>query len=118
MRNSTDFLDSFQLVVSGSYNNCTTMSDKLQENNKSMLIYGILIAVTVILTISKALLFFKVMVMASRNLHARMCHRLLRVPMKFFIDNRRGDILNRISKDLGAIDEHLPRMLIDSAQVG
>ena len=37
--------------------------------------------------------------------------------MRFFNTNCSGRILNRFSKDMGAIDEKLPYVLIDTIQV-
>lgn len=37
--------------------------------------------------------------------------------MRFFNTNCSGRVLNRFSKDMGAIDEKLPYVLIDTIQV-
>lgn len=37
--------------------------------------------------------------------------------MRFFDTNPSGRIMNRFSKDMGAIDEFLPKALLDSSQV-
>lgn len=41
------------------------------------------------------------------------CH----ASMRFFNTNTSGRILNRFSKDLGAIDEFLPNAMLDTVQV-
>lgn len=38
--------------------------------------------------------------------------------MRFFNTNTSGRILNRFSKDIGAVDELLPAAIIDSLQIG
>lgn len=46
-----------------------------------------------------------------------MFHSIIRASMRFFETNTSGRILNRFSKDLGAIDEFLPNAMIDTFQV-
>lgn len=54
---------------------------------------------------------------ASKGLHNKMFARLLATPMRFFDTNPSGRILNRFSKDMGAIDEMLPRVMMEAAQI-
>ena len=50
------------------------------------------------------------MVLASRGLHARMLHNILRSPMCFFDTTPIGRILNRFSRDIETIDNILPNL--------
>lgn len=54
---------------------------------------------------------------ASKGLHNKMFSKLLATPMRFFDTNPSGRILNRFSKDMGAIDEMLPRVMMEATQV-
>lgn len=54
---------------------------------------------------------------SSIRLHNKMFSDILHATMRFFDTNPSGRILNRFSKDMGVIDEILPRMYLDSIQV-
>lgn len=55
---------------------------------------------------------------ASVRLHNRMFRCISRATMRFFNTNTSGRVLNRFSKDMGAVDELLPMALIDCVQIG
>lgn len=80
-------------------------------------IYGGLILGVVIMTTFRGFLFFKTCMHASKVLHDRMFSTILHATMRFFDTNPSGRILNRFSKDMGAIDELLPRAMMDFIQV-
>lgn len=90
---------------------------KLVKTTYAMYFYGALIALCVILTLARSFLFFKACMMSSINLHSKIFHTLLEAPMRFFDTNPSGRVLNRFSKDMGAIDEVLPRVLLDAIQI-
>ncbi|XP_065077152.1 ATP-binding cassette sub-family C member 4 [Ochlerotatus camptorhynchus] len=79
--------------------------------------YGIIIIGVIIFTIFRGYLFFNICMKASRTLHDRMFAKILAAPMRFFDTNPSGRILNRFSKDMGAIDELLPKAIMDAVQV-
>lgn len=89
----------------------------LLDRNVSIYIYSGFIIGVILVTIIRSILFFKVAMIASKNLHSRMFHALLQAPMRFFDTNPSGRVLNRFSKDMGAIDEMLPRVLLEAIQV-
>lgn len=62
-------------------------------------------------------MFFSVCMRASKVLHNRMFESILNATMRFFDTNPSGRILNRFSKDMGAIDEYLPMVLMTFLQV-
>lgn len=61
----------------------------------------------------KSLVSVSVCMDASKNLHKNMFNALIRAKMNFFNTNLSGSILNRFSKDMGAIDEILPQIIVD-----
>ncbi|CAG5134059.1 unnamed protein product, partial [Candidula unifasciata] len=76
---------------------------------------GIILAVFVF-GLARALLFFRIAVDASQELHRRMFVRILRAPVSFFDTNPVGRILNRFSKDIGHMDDLLPVTFFDFIQ--
>ncbi|XP_066141645.1 ATP-binding cassette sub-family C member 4-like [Euwallacea fornicatus] len=83
----------------------------------AMSIYGLLVVLVILLTIARSILFFNASMKASKNIHSSMFHSLLQTPMRFFDENPSGRVLNRFSKDIGAIDEILPKALLEAVQI-
>lgn len=80
-------------------------------------IYTVFILGSIFLTTFRSLLFFKICMNASKNLHNTMFGNVLQATMRFFDTNPSGRILNRFSKDMGTIDEMLPRAMMDAIQI-
>ena len=80
-------------------------------------IYGGFIIASILFTSIRNLVFYKLCMNASKNLHNLMFSCLLKAPMLFFDTHPSGRILNRFSKDVGAVDEVLPRTMIESIQI-
>lgn len=89
----------------------------LLDRNVSIYIYSGLIVGTILVTLIRSFAFFKVAMTASKTLHSKMFNALLQAPMRFFDTNPSGRVLNRFSKDMGSIDEVLPRMLLEAIQI-
>ncbi|XP_008557311.1 ATP-binding cassette sub-family C member 4 [Microplitis demolitor] len=87
------------------------------DKNTALTIYGILIALCVIMITARNLMFYKVCMNASKNLHNSMFACLLQAPMKFFNTTSSGRILNRFSKDIGCVDEQLPKCMVEAIQI-
>ncbi|XP_078045915.1 putative multidrug resistance-associated protein lethal(2)03659 isoform X1 [Augochlora pura] len=67
--------------------------------------------------ITRSITFYKVCIMCSQKLHDMAFSALIRTGMRFFDTNPSGRILNRFSKDMGAIDELLPKSILDAGQI-
>ncbi|KAK4880384.1 hypothetical protein RN001_008530 [Aquatica leii] len=92
------------------------MSFDLSTETSIYIYTGITIA-TVILTLSRSLTFFYACMKSSIQLHDNMFSSIINATMRFFNTNSSGRILNRFSKDMGAIDELLPSAMIDCVQI-
>ncbi|XP_039312863.1 multidrug resistance-associated protein 4 isoform X2 [Solenopsis invicta] len=77
---------------------------------------GIVFAIFII-GITRSVVFYKTCIMCSQRLHDMMFSALIRTGMRFFDTNPSGRILNRFSKDMGAIDELLPKAILDAGQM-
>ncbi|XP_068086395.1 ATP-binding cassette sub-family C member 4 [Anabrus simplex] len=90
---------------------------KFYTVNEAILIYSICIAGSILITTLRSIVFFKVSMNSSIGLHNKMFGSILRGSMRFFDTNPSGRVLNRFSKDMGAVDELLPRAMLESIQV-
>lgn len=94
-----------------------TEIDDYFDNDYYIYIWAIAIFGCIVLTTWRALLFLWVCTRSSIKLHNKMFSNILHATMRFFDTNPSGRILNRFSKDMGVIDEVLPRMYLESVQV-
>lgn len=88
------------------------------SRNTCIYIFSAITALTVIVTLVRSFVFFITCMRASTRLHDTMFSSITRTTMRFFNTNTSGRILNRFSKDMGAIDEQLPNALVDCLQIG
>ncbi|XP_046746888.1 ATP-binding cassette sub-family C member 4-like [Diprion similis] len=77
---------------------------------------GCIVSSILILTV-RSMIFVTICMNASRNIHNSMFANLLRATMRFFNTNPTGRILNRFSKDVGAMDELLPKAMLEALQI-
>ncbi|KAI4464485.1 atp-binding cassette sub-family c [Holotrichia oblita] len=102
-----------------STNDTTTLYDLFNFNRETCIyIYSGITIATIIISLVRSFAFFKTCMRSSIRLHNRMFENITRATMRFFNTNPSGRILNRFSKDMGAIDELLPSVLIDCLQIG
>ncbi|KAL2743664.1 putative multidrug resistance-associated protein lethal(2)03659 isoform X1 [Vespula maculifrons] len=81
-------------------------------------IYSALTVLTIGITLIRSVSFFDMCMRASMTLHDKMFRCISNAKMRFFNTNNSGRVLNRFSKDMGAVDELLPIALIDCVQIG
>ncbi|XP_051158018.1 ATP-binding cassette subfamily C member 4-like [Leptopilina boulardi] len=92
---------------------------KVQPWSQEVYIYVYIGIVTSIflIGITRSFAFYALCMRASQSLHDMVFSALIRTGMRFFDTNPSGRILNRFSKDMGAIDELLPKALLDAGQI-
>lgn len=93
-------------------------TDSILSRSAYIYIYTGITVLTIVITLIRSFSFFWACMRASIRLHDRMFRCISRATMRFFNTNTSGRVLNRFSKDMGAVDELLPIALIDSIQIG
>ncbi|KAL9955988.1 hypothetical protein ACROYT_G037399 [Oculina patagonica] len=95
----------------------TTLPRDDQTNWRNVGIYASCVIAAVFLTTLRAFAFFLVVLKSSENLHNNMVTAILKAPVLFFDSNPIGRILNRFSKDIGCMDEVLPKTFLFAVQL-
>lgn len=103
-------------ILNSTYTESNNFWDFSRET--SIYIYSTITVATIVFTLVRSFTFFTVCMRASIKLHDRMFASITNATMRFFNTNTSGRILNRFSKDMGAIDELLPAAMIDCLQIG
>lgn len=81
-----------------------------------ILTYSVLVWSIFIIGLVRSFTFYSICISCSQRLHDYMFSALIRARMRFFDTNPSGRVLNRFSKDIGAVDELLPRTFLNAAQ--
>lgn len=89
----------------------------LHNTDEYLYFFGVLVILLFVVALIRSMLFYKLAMNSSQKLHDVMFTNILKAPMRFFDTNPSGRILNRFSKDMGAVDELLPKVILDAAQV-
>ena len=87
-----------------------------QKDNTNLTIYACLVSASLISAFIRAYGFLLVSLRCSERLHDKMVLSILQAPVQFFDSNPVGRILNRFSKDVGCLDELLPKTFLVSIQ--
>ncbi|XP_036147849.1 multidrug resistance-associated protein 4 [Monomorium pharaonis] len=94
----------------------TLNPDGLLSTVDAIYIYTFCIA-CIAIAFFRNFLYVKICMNSSCNLHNIMFSNLLQARMSFFNANPSGRILNRFSKDMGTMDETLPKVMLESFQL-
>nr|CAD7460578.1 unnamed protein product [Timema tahoe] len=89
----------------------------LMSRKECLIIFAFLLHSSYLLVVLKTVLFVKVVTRCNENLHNNMFKSVLHTKLRFFDVNSSGRILNRFSKDVGAMDEQLFKMMFDSSTI-
>ncbi|KAL3285858.1 hypothetical protein HHI36_000378 [Cryptolaemus montrouzieri] len=89
--------------------------DASGETQSGCLILGGLIFSLGIFSLLKGTFYGRMVTKISKTLHELMLEKVIGGEMKFFYQTTSGQILSRFSKDLGVVDELLPRSLLETA---
>ncbi|KAF2881309.1 hypothetical protein ILUMI_24865 [Ignelater luminosus] len=107
--------------MSGFKLNQTTNSTEFKELEDAhdfvMKQYSFVIFGATILVLFRAIIFYMFSSRASMNLHNSIMDKIINAGMTFFDDNLSGNIINRFSRDLGVLDEHLPNTVFEIIRV-
>ncbi|XP_050545468.1 probable multidrug resistance-associated protein lethal(2)03659 [Daktulosphaira vitifoliae] len=95
-----------------------TPSEGFITRNFCIIVFAVFTFTMIASTLIRSVTFVSICMRASMNLHNRMFNSITRATMYFFNSNSSGRILNRFSKDIGAIDEQLSSALMDCIQIG
>lgn len=88
-----------------------------QEHSTDLGIYGSLVGAASLFAFIRAYVFLLASLRCSERLHDKMVVAIVQAPLLFFDTNPVGRILNRFSKDVGCMDELLPKIFLTSLQL-
>jgi len=87
-----------------------------QRDNTNLAMYGCLVSAAFVVTIIRSQAFLLASLKFSERLHDKMVVTVLQAPVLFFDSNPVGRIMNRFPKDIGCLDEVLPKNFLISIQ--
>ncbi|KAG5889081.1 hypothetical protein JTB14_004925 [Gonioctena quinquepunctata] len=116
LENGSTVIQELPLSMDNSYEDWPLTFLFTSEN--TIIYYSVLIVTLIITVFLRSVSFYRWCLTASTRLHNKMFNNIVYSPMIFFNTNPSGRILNRFSKDIGALDETLPMTLLDTIQIG
>ncbi|KAJ8713564.1 hypothetical protein PYW07_013934 [Mythimna separata] len=109
--------DTFDNLLNNATSHVVTVAPAKVDDVFYIYVWAAAIFGCIIVTSGRAMLFLWVCMRSSVKLHNQMFSNILSATMRFFDTNPSGRILNRFSKDMGVVDEILPRMFLDTIQI-
>lgn len=110
---SSYFLSFWTNAENNRMNDDLTDDDNYLGRDTYIYVYSGIMAVIVITSFLRGILFFTYSTKIGINLHNSMFFSLIRAPIRFFDENPSGRIMNRFTKDMGSMDELLAATLFD-----
>ena len=95
----------------------TKQLPEVQKEEINLIIFGGLVGASFIFAFIRACVFLLVSLRCSERLHDKMVVAVLQAPVLFFDSNPVGRIMNRFSKDVGCMDEVLPKTFLMAIQL-
>jgi ATP-binding cassette subfamily C (CFTR/MRP) protein 4 len=89
-----------------------------QRKTKYLKTYAVIAACLLVVAVTRASSFFCWTIKAANVLHNEAVSRVLRAPLWWHHATPRGQVLNRLSQDVGNVDELLAQALFDMTQLG
>ncbi|CAH0557797.1 unnamed protein product [Brassicogethes aeneus] len=105
------------LLRNNSTMNSTDIEESMFEHNTTFYWYIMLTLSIVVLTFTRSVFHFYFSLKSSLKLHDSMVGCLMNTYMSFFDLHFIGNIINRFSRDLSAIDEYLPYLFYEVLRI-
>lgn len=90
------------------------MSRDDQKAPITQVIHACLVAASIVALATSSFFFYYLLLKAAENLHNKMTEATIKAPVLFFDTNPAGRILNRFSKDIGCMDDVLPKIFLSA----
>ena len=95
----------------------TIGSHDRQYQTGNLYIYGVILAGSLVLSVTIATVFIDALLNSSKHLHNSMMSAVLKAQVLFFDTNPVGRMINRFSRDIGIMDELLPDVFLQAVEI-
>ncbi|KAL3283454.1 hypothetical protein HHI36_006598 [Cryptolaemus montrouzieri] len=124
---AVDYFVSYWVRIEDARNSMVQTKDQVAVRSTSAIaqwstetclyIYGGMVVALFLIALWRSLGFYKLAMVCSQKIHDKLFEKVIGTTMRFFNTNPSGRILNRFSKDIGGIDELLPKAILDASQI-